>query len=319
MKAVIRTKYGPPEILSVKEIDKPTPKSNEILVKVHAATVNRTDCGILWGKPFIIKFFIGIPKPKLSITGTDFVGVVEETGADVTNFKKGERVWGFDDGGLASHAEFLTIATNKAVLKIPEKISFERAVASAEGAHYAYNFINKVDLKPGQKVLVNGATGAIGSAAVQILKHFNVEVTATCGTDNTAKVKSIGADRVIDYLKEDFTQDNETYDFVFDAVGKSTFQKCKRLLNKNGIYISSELGPYAQNIFFALAAPLMKDKKVKFPLPVNIKASLEFIKELLEKDKFSPLIDRKYKLEEIAEAYRYVDSGKKIGNVIISF
>lgn len=316
MKAIIAEQYGPPEILQLREVDRPVPKAGEVLVKVHATTVNRTDCGILWGKPFIVRFFTGLTKPKRPIPGTDFAGEVVALGEGVEHLQVGERVFSFEDNVLSSHAEYLTIAAEK-VLIIPENIDFEQAAASVEGAHYAFNFINKVPLQSGQRVLVNGATGAIGSAALQFLKHLGVEVTAVCNTKNIELIRSLGADRVIDYEKEDFTQDDQQYHFVFDAVGKSTFGKCRRLLLPGGVYISSELGPGAQNPFLALLTPWFGKKKVAFPLPVDIPRSLRFIRELLASGAFRPVIDRRYRLEEIAEAYRYVASGQKTGNVII--
>lgn len=317
MKAVTRSKYGSPDVLSIRDIEKPKPNENEVLIRVIATTVNRTDYGILSANYFMIRFFTGLFKPKHSVTGTDFAGIIEEAGNNVTRFKPGDRVWGFNDTGLKSHAEYMTFPAESAILGIPSGISFEQAAASAEGAHYAYNFINKVKLKAGQKVLVNGATGAIGSSAVQFLKHYGVYVTAVCDTEHMDLVTSMGADKVIDYTQEDFTHDEDRYEFVFDAVGKSTFFKCKRLLKNGGTYISSELGPNAQNPFLALMTPITGGKQVKFPLPVNIKASLAFISDLLEKGKFKPLIDKEYPMERIAEAYEYVNSGQKIGNVII--
>ncbi len=317
MKAAFRSKYGAPEVLSIKEIDKPVAGENELLIRVLAATVNRTDCGILWAKPFIMRFFTGLLNPRLSTTGTDFAGIVEEVGKGVSKFKAGDKVWGFDDIGLSSHAEYLVIFADKPIQMIPPGFSYDQAAASAEAAHYAYNFVNKVTLKPGQRVLVNGATGGIGSAAVQFLKYYDIYVTAVCSSENIATVKSLGADRVIDYTKEDFTRDTEKYDFVLDAVGKSTFFKCKKILKKDGIYISSELGPYSQNLFLPLITAIGKRKRVIFPIPVNIKGSLEFILGLMEQGRFTPLIDRVYPLEEIRAAYDYVASGQKIGNVII--
>ncbi len=319
MKAAIRSKYGPPDVLNIEDVETPTPKDNEILVRVRAATVNRTDCGILWGKPFVIRFFTGLFKPTSPTTGTDFAGEIVAVGKNVTAFKVGDKVWGFNDNGLASHAQYLTLPEDEAILKIPEHITYEQAAASAEGAHYAYNFINKVNLDASNKVLVNGATGAIGSAAVQILKYIGVYVVAVCDTKNIERVKSIGPDRVVDYTKEDFTRLEEKFDFVFDAVGKSTFGKCRPLLQPGGIYISSELGPHAENLYLPLITKIRGGKKVVFPLPVNIKKSLLYMQELLEKGKFKPLIDRRYSLENIREAYQYVDSGQKTGNVIITF
>ncbi|MFZ1808401.1 MAG: NAD(P)-dependent alcohol dehydrogenase [Cyclobacteriaceae bacterium] len=318
MKAATRFVYGSPEVLRIEEMPKPQPKSTEVLVKIHAATVNRTDCANLTAKPFIMRFVLGLFKPKLPITGTDFSGVVEAVGESVTRFKVGDKVWGFGDGGLSSHAEYIAISASMPIETIPDTVSFADAAASAEGAHYACNFINKVKLEPGQKILVNGASGAIGSALVQLLKAKMIYVTAVCGTAQMDIIKSIGADRVIDYQNEDFTKDGEKYDFVFDAVGKSTFAKCKPLLTKKGIYISSELGPYSQNPFLALFTPMMGGKKVIFPIPVDAQASLSLVRVLLENGKFRPLIDRTYSLDEIAQAYRYVLTGRKIGNIVIN-
>lgn len=317
MKAAVRTKYGPPEVLNVRDVEQPVPKDDEIIVRVHACTVNRTDCGILLARPFVIRFFTGLSKPKLPTTGTDFAGVVEAAGAAVRGFGVGDRVWGFDDNGLGSHAQYLAIRADKAIQKIPEHVSFDDAAASAEGAHYAYTNVRAANVQPGQKVLVNGATGAIGSAAVQILKYFGAEVTAVCATENVDRVRALGADRVVDYTQEDFTKIGEKFAFVFDAVGKSSFGRCKPLLLPGGIYISTELGPRAENPFRALLAPFSGGKKVLFPLPLDIKGSLVFMQSLLEQGRFKPLIDRKYPLEKIREAFEYADSGRKIGNVLI--
>lgn len=318
MKAVIRTFYGSPDVLEVKEVERPIAGNNEILVRVYFATVNRTDCSVLTGKPFIIRFFTGIRKPKLQITGTDFSGEIVGKGKDVTNFEIGDRVWGFHDNGLTSHAAFTAINVNRAVVRIPPNTSYEDAAASAEAAHYAYNFINKVSLLKGQKVMVNGGTGAIGSAVIQILKFFGIYVAATCRGEHMDKVKLLGADKVIDYLTEDFTKDDEKYDFVFDAVGKSTFGKCRPIMVKKGIYISSEFGPYFQNPILALITPFFRRKKVIFPIPINVKGSLRFIQKLLESNHFKPLIDREYPVDEAREAYKYVQSGQKIGNVLLN-
>lgn len=317
MKASIRTTYGSPDVITIKEVEKPTPKANEILVRVYATTVNRTDCGALWGKPFVYRFFIGLFKPRNEITGTDFAGVVEAVGQNVTSFNVGDRVWGFDDNTLPSHAEYMAIDTKKPVLKIPNGFTFEEAAASAEAAHYAYNFLNKVKLAPGNKVLVNGGTGGIGSAAIQFLKSMNIFVTAVCHSQYNDRVLALGPDRIIHYDKEDFTQDNEKYDFVFDAVGKSSFKPCTKILKDKGVYISSELGPGAENLYLPLLTSIKGGKKVIFPIPIDISKSLTYVADLAEKGKFKPLIDRTYSLDEIKEAFAYVNSGQKIGNVII--
>jgi NADPH:quinone reductase-like Zn-dependent oxidoreductase len=318
MKAAIRTIYGDPSVLSVQNVEKPTPKDNEVLVKVHATTISRTDTGVLLGAPSVFRFFTGLPKPRYQTTGTDFAGQIESVGKNVADFKVGDRIWGFKDHGLPSHAEYLAVSTEQPILKMPEGYDYQTMVACAEGAHYARNFINKVDLKAGQKALVNGATGGIGSALVQILKHFGLQVTAVCGTPHIDLVKSLGADKVYDYWTEDFTKDTEQYDYVFDAVGKSSFKLCKPLLKPKGIYISSELGPNNENLYLPLTTLFSGGKKVIFPMPLDIKASMVFIQNLVEMGRFKPVIDRVYPLDDIAKAFEYVLTGQKIGNVIIS-
>lgn len=318
MKAILCSQYGSPDVLRAEEVEKPTPRDTEVLVKVHATTVNRTDCAILRAKPFIMRFLTGLFKPRNPVLGTEFAGEIEAVGKEVTSFKVGERVFGFDDVGVASHAEYLCIAEDNAFANIPENITYQQAAPSTEGAHYAINFLNKVKIERGQKVLVNGATGGIGSAAVQLLKNYGAEITAVCGGEHRELVRSLGADRVIDYLAGDFTRDNDRYRFVFDTVGKSTFGRCKALLEPGGAYMSSELGPWNQNLFLALLTPLFGGRKVIFPFPRDRKASVLLIKRLIEEGKFRALIDRTYPLENISEAYRYVGQGRKIGNVVIT-
>ena len=318
MKSSYRSQYGPPEVLSVVEALVPVAKDDELLIRVRAATVNRTDCAILLGQPFVMRFFCGLLKPKHAATGCDFAGEVHAIGKSVTRFKVGDRVWGFDDQGLGSHSQYLTLSQSKAMAEVPDGISFEQAAASAEGAHYALNFLNKLALQPGHMVMLNGATGAIGSALLQLIKHQGAHVTATCATAHIERIRALGADRVIDYSVDDFTQDPARYDVVFDAVGKSTFDRCRALLKPRGVYISSELGPYLQNPLLALVTPLLGGKKVAFPLPFNPQASLDFIKGLLAKQAFSPLIDRTFPLERIQDAFKLTLSGEKIGNVVLT-
>ena len=321
MKAIVYTHYGSPDVLQLREVEKPVPGDNEVLVKVVATTVNRTDCATIRAIPFFLRIITGLFKPKKQIPGTEFSGIIEAIGENILSLKVGDRVFGFEDQGAKSHAQYLTISEDKAVT-IPENITYEQAAASSEGVHYAYNFINKVDLERGQDVLVNGATGAIGSAAVQLLKYFGANVTAVCATKNIELVKSLGADKVIDYLKEDFTKDDQKYYFVFDAVGKSSFFKCRHLLEPGGVYISSDLGYLSQNIFLPLITPIIKPliehKKTIFPTPVNIRESLLLVKKLIEQGKFRAVIDRELPLEHIVEAYKYVEKGEKTGNVVIT-
>lgn len=318
MKAVTRTKYGSSEVLEVKSTEKPKPKKDEVLIRVYATTVNRTDCGILRGKPYLIRAFVGLTKPRDLVPGTDFAGQIEAIGKDVTSFKAGDRVFGLHDEGLCSQAEYMVIRENRALTKIPDGISYQEAAASAEGAHYAYNFIDKVPLTKGDKVLVNGATGAIGTAAVQLLKYFGATVTAVGNTKNMEMMKSLGADKIVDYLKEDFTKDQEKYHFVFDAVGKSSFPECKHLLLPKAVYISSELGPGAQNLYLPMLTWFGGNKRVIFPLPINCKRSILLMAKLLVQNEFKPVIDRSYPIEKVSEAYDYVMTGQKTGNVILS-
>jgi NADPH:quinone reductase-like Zn-dependent oxidoreductase len=314
MKAAVYTKYGLPGDLGVKEIEKPTPKEDEVLIRVYAASVNRSDNHVLSGKPFIMRLFTGLFKPKLGITGSDFAGQIEATGPTVKSFKTGDKVMGFGGGfGIGSHAQYLTFRETKRIVPMPANITYEQAAGCLEGAYYAAIGIAQLKPTAGQKALVYGATGAIGSAYVQFFKYYDVYVTAVCGGEHSELVRTWGADKIIDYKTEDFTKDNEQYDFVIDAVGKSSFAKCRSLLKKNGIYAPS--GGF-ENIFLVLINPLLGGKKVLFPK--DAKGNLGFIKELIEKGSFKPVIDRIYPIENIVEAFRYVATGQKIGNVIVT-
>jgi NADPH:quinone reductase-like Zn-dependent oxidoreductase len=321
MKAVVYMRYGPPEVLQLKDIEKPVPKPNEVLVKVHAATVNRTDNATVKAIPFFARLVTGLLKPKRTTPGTEFAGEVEAIGSAVTTLRVGDRVFGFDDQGSRAQAEYLAIREDFAAV-IPDDISFEQAAASSEGAHYARNFINKVNIKPGQTILVYGASGAIGSAMVQLLKAINVKVTAVCGTRNTELVRSLGADRVIDYTREEFTRDSQQYDYVFDAVGKISFFQCRHLLHRDGAYVSSDLGYLAQNMYLPLVTsiikPLLGGRRTIFPFPTDIPATLALVKKLMQEKRFRAVIDRRYPLDQVVDAYRYVEKGHKTGNVVIT-
>jgi NADPH:quinone reductase-like Zn-dependent oxidoreductase len=318
MKASIYTQYGPPEVLQLKEVPKPTPKDNEVLIKIYATTVNRTDCGFRSAEYFISRFFSGLFRPNNQTLGNEFAGEIEVIGKEVKSFKPGDKVFGYNDITFGAHAEYMTMAEDSYITTMPSSITYEEAAPITEGAHYALCDIRAAKIKSGQKVLVNGATGAIGSAAVQLINYFGAEVTAVCNTKNVALVRSLGAHRVIDYTQQDFTKLDTTFDVIFDAVGKSSFGKCKPLLKKDGIYMSTELGYLSQNPFLALITPLSGGKKVLFPLPVISKKDVEFLKELVVSKKFKPVIDRRYPLEQIIEATRYVETGQKTGNVVIT-
>jgi NADPH:quinone reductase-like Zn-dependent oxidoreductase len=231
MKAAVHTRYGPPDVVRISEVDKPTAKDNEVLVKVHATTVNRTDSGLRAAKPFINRFFTGLRRPRVTILGNEFAGAVEAVGSGVTSFQVGDRVFGYNGTRFGAHAEYLTMPQDGSLATIPADLTYDEAAASTEGSHYALSMIRKAKLRRGQDVLVYGATGAIGSAAVQLLKHLGANVTAVCASEHLELVRGLGADRVIDYTAEDFTKDEQRYDMVLDAVGKSSFGRCKRLLS----------------------------------------------------------------------------------------
>jgi NADPH:quinone reductase-like Zn-dependent oxidoreductase len=319
MKAAVNTRYGPPDVVRIAEVEKPTVTAHAVLVKVHATTVNRTDCGFRAAKPFIVRFFSGLIRPKATVLGSEFAGVVEAVGSGVTAFTAGDRVFGFSEGRFGAHAEYLVIPDDGALAAMPANTTFEQAAPSTEGSHYALSYVRAAQIRGGQHVLINGATGAIGSAAVQLIKSLGASVTAVCGAPHAELVRGLGADRVIDYTAEDFTKDEQAYDVVFDAVGKSSFGRCKQLLTPRGIYLSSDLGPLSQNPLLALITPLLGGKKVMFPLPPkHDQEGVRDLRELIESGKFTPVIDRRYPLDQIVEAYRYVETGQKIGNVVIS-
>jgi NADPH:quinone reductase-like Zn-dependent oxidoreductase len=322
MKASVLTRYGPPDVVRIAEVDKPTAKDNEVLVRVHATTVNRTDCGFRAGKPFFVRFITGLIRPKVTVVGSEFAGEVEAVGSGVRSFEVGDRVFGYSGlrhgSRFGAHAEYLAMPEDGLVATMPANVTFEEAAPGTEGSHYALWFIRKAKIQRGQDVLVNGATGAVGSAAVQLLKSLGAHVTAVCDTKNVELVRGLGADRVIDYTAEDFTRDEQTYDVVLDAVGKSSFGRCRRLLKPGGIYVSGDWGPKAQNPILALLTPLFRGKKVIFPLAKDDQEMARYLKGLMESGAFKPVIDRRYPLDQIAEAYKYVETGQKIGNVVIS-
>ncbi len=323
MKALTYTSYGLPDVFKIKDVPKPSPEDRDVLVRVHATTVNRTDCGITSACYVVSRLFSGLLVPKKNIPGTDFAGTVCAVGKDVSDFCVGDRVFGFHDEGLSSHAAYLTISEGSGIGHIPQGIDFAVAAASLEGAHYAYNFLKKVDLGKGQKVLVHGATGAIGSAITQFLVDRGVDVTATCRTQHIQAIKDLGVTRVIDYTTTDFTQEDAKYNHICDAVGKSSYRQCRPLLSDGGTYTSSELGSYGANIWLAVLAPLLapltRNTKVVFPLPTDVKGSIMYISEKLTDKSFVPLIDRCYQFADIIDAYRYVHSGQKVGNVVITY
>jgi NADPH:quinone reductase-like Zn-dependent oxidoreductase len=288
------------------------------LVRVYATTANRTDCGFLRGIPRIVRLFSGLRRPKHRILGNEFAGQVESVGANVTAFGIGDRVFGYDDGRFGSHADYRTIPESGMVATIPEGIAYEEAAPITEGAHYALGTLRQAGVGTGSRVLVYGATGAIGSAALQLAKHLGAHVTAVGDTARLDLMASLGADRVIDYTREDFTRAGQDYDFVYDAVGKSSYRACRPLLEPGGIYCSSEPGFWWQNAFLALWTSRFGSGKVIFPIPKNRREDVVYLRDLVQAGEFRPVIDRQYPLDQIVEAFRYVETAQKTGNVVIT-
>jgi NADPH:quinone reductase-like Zn-dependent oxidoreductase len=318
MKVAIAPAYGPPEVVRVTELPIPEPKADEIRIRVRCATVNRTDCGFRSAEYGIVHLFGGLFKPKNPVLGCEYAGEVEEVGRKVTRFAVGDRVFGFDDLRFGSHAEYRIAKETDAMARIPAGISFETAAAITEGAHYALCDLRAAKLQAGQRILINGTTGAIGSASVQLAKHLGAHVTAVCDTKNLDRVAALGADVVVDYLNEDIVARGGRYDIVFDAVGKRRYRDFISVMDDHSVFMSSELGPGAENVTLALKGWLFRSKKrVLFPIPSIDAAMVAYLGDLTASGAFTPIIDRSYALDEIVEAYRYVETGMKTGNVLL--
>ena len=321
MKAIVCTKYGPPDVLQLQEVEKPVPKDNEVLIKVHAATA--TAAGLIGrkGEPLFVRLFMGLTKPKKNILGQELAGEIEAVGKDVKLFKEGGQVFGMTGIALGAHAEFKCMPEDGALVIKPTSMTYEESVAVVEGGLTALNFLrNKANIQSGQKVLIYGASGSVGTASIQVAKYFGAEVTGVCSTTNIELVKSLGADMVIDYTKEDFTKNGQTYDIIFDTVGKSSFSRCKGSLKQKGVYLDA--GKLA-TIFPMLWTSMFGSKKAilaaTYVRPAReITKDLVFLKELIEAGKIKSVIHRRYPLEQTAEAHRYVETGRKKGNVVIT-
>jgi NADPH:quinone reductase-like Zn-dependent oxidoreductase len=317
MRAVVYDRYGPPEVQRLEDVERPVPKEDEVLVKVHATTVTRTDCGVRAGKPFLVRFFFGLLWPRQRILGTELAGEVTAVGAAVSEFAVGDRVFGstaaFRSG---THAEFICLSESDPLVRMPAGMTFEQAAAASDGAILALMCLEAVHPQKGQKILVFGASGSIGTAGVQLAKHFGADVTAVCSTRNVELVRSLGVEKVIDYTRDDFTKNGQTYDVIFDAVGKHSFARCKGSLKPGGAYVATD---GLRNLFLAPWTSRIGEKKVLFPIPPHYtKENVLFLKGLIEAGEYLPVVDRCYPLEDVVEATRYVETEQKVGNVVLS-
>ncbi len=317
MRAVVYDRYGPPEVQRLEEVEQPVPKDDEVLIKIHATTVTRTDTGLRSGAPFIVRLFFGILRPKQRILGTELAGEIEAVGPAVTEFSVGDQVFGSTPSfRTGAHAEFICISDSGPIAHKPAAMTFEEAAAVTDGVVLALMCLEAAHVGKGKRILVYGASGSIGTAGVQLAKYFEADVTAVCNTKNVELVRSLGADVVIDYTHDDFTKNGETYDVIFDAVGKHSFRGCRGSLKPGGAYVATDR---FRNLFLALWTSRIGNKKVLFPIPPHYtKKNVLLLKELIEAGKYRAVIDRSYPLEQVVEATRYVETQQKTGNVVLT-
>jgi len=318
MKAIVFTKYGSPDVLQLQEVVKPSPRENDVLIKIYATSVTSGDCRMRKADPFAIRFVNGIIRPKkITVLGNEFSGEIEEVGKDVKLFRKGDHVFGQTGMSLGANAEYICLPEDATLAIKPANITHEEAATIPFGGNTALHFLRKANIRSGQKVLIFGASGSLGTAAIQLARYFGTEVTGVCGTSNVELVKSLGADKVIDYTKEDFTKSGQTYDIIFDTTGKSPFSGCVESLTQNGIYLRAVHMSLSSNVR-GLWTSMTSSRKVIGGVATELKENLVFLRELIEAGKLKPVIDRCYSFEQIAEAHRYVDKGHKRGNVAIT-
>jgi len=315
MKAMVYTEYGAPEVLQLKEVDKPVPGNHDLLIAVKATAVNSGDCRLRRADPFVARFIFGLFKPKATILGVVFSGEIVEVGNEVTLFKEGDEVFGLTDMRMGAYAEYLCLPETGALALKPNNMTNEEAAVIPFGGHTALHFLKQANIQKGQKVMVYGASGAVGTAAVQLAKYYGAEVTGVCSTVNVEMVKSLGADKVLDYTKEDITQNRDQFDVIFETVNKISISKINKLLKKTGILIlgSAMLAEALQGLWISLTS----NKKVLMGEAKATAEDMAFIKKLVEDGQFKPVIDRTYSLEQIAEAHTYAEKGHKKGNVAI--
>ena len=319
MKAIVYTKYGQPDELKLKEVANPVPGDNEVLIKIHASTVTSADCMMRRGDTFLSRILLGLrkPKKKYQILGTEFSGRIETTGKKVKKFKPGDEVFAFRGFGTGCYAQYKCMNENGSLALKPGNMEFHEGASVVDGASTALFFLKeKAKIQKGHKVLINGASGSIGTFAVQLAKYFGAEVTAVCSTKNIELVKSLGADKVVDYSKENFEETGDAYDIIFDTIGKSSFGRCKKSLRSGGKYVVTSLS--LKVIIQSLLTSLGSKKRVIFGMSVNKTEALNFIRVLIEEGKLKTIIDRQFPFEDLPAAHEYVEKGHKQGNVVIT-
>lgn len=321
MKAMVATGYGTPEVLQLQEVIKPTPKADEVLIRVMTSSATTADTMMRTGKPYIARLFVGLTKPKQAIPGTGFAGRVEQVGEAVKDFKVGDRVFGETAFGFSANAQYLTVPEHGVILPMPENMEFSEAANFCDGHLTSFNFLHEIaNIKPGQKVLINGASGALGTSAVQLAKYMGAHVTGVCSGRNVGMVKSLGADAVIDYQQKDFTKLDHQFDYIYDTVGKSSFKACKSILTENGTYLSPVL--QFPLLVQMIATSMFGKKKAKFEATgankeEKLRIMLKDVLDIYQAGKLQTIIDRQFPLEKLVEAHQYIDSGRKKGNVVM--
>jgi NADPH:quinone reductase-like Zn-dependent oxidoreductase len=316
MRAAVHDRYGPPEVLHIDDVERPVPKDDEVLIRVHASTVSRSDCALRAGEPFFSRFITGLPRPRQRILGGDYAGVVEEAGGAVTDFKVGDRVFGMKPWKFGGHAEFMCMQQSGPIAPMPSGATFDEAAAVPDGALLSLNCLRPGKVRSGQSVVVYGASGSMGTAGVQLAKALDTYVTAVCLAKDFDLVRSLGADEVINYTQEDFTKNRTTYDVVFDSVGKLSFGRCKDSLKPGGVYLPTD---GLKNLMLTAWTSRIGDRKVVFDIPPKFtKKDMVFLKDLMEAGRYRAVIDRRYPLEEVVAATRNVELHQKVGNVVLT-
>ncbi len=319
MKAVVQDRYGPPEVLRIEEVAQPVPKDDEMLIRVRASTVSQSDTHVRRPDPFLWRLAFGLRRPRLRTLGVELAGEINAVGAAVRAFKVGDEVFGRPSSFFGAHAEYICVSERAALAHKPASMSFEEAAAVCDGADQALGTLRAADVQEGRRIVIYGASGSLGTAAVQLARHFGAHVTAVCGTNHVELVRSLGADEVIDYRREDFTKNGQTYDAIIDAVGKYSFRRGRRSLKPGGMYVATDGGRFLlETIALLVVTRFVGSKRVRSGIGRRRKEDVQFLKELIEAGEFRAVIDRRYPMDKVVEAHRYVEAWHKAGNVVLT-